>query len=415
MRTILVCFTLVAISIPALSQEKQGIIERDQKGIICSVEFSEKDNLAPQSAEDFFSSYLGINRQDNFEKTSSKSKRADFIHEHYDQYYKGVKVEGGGYNFHYRDNKMYFANGHYVNVESIVATPSVTSNDAIKDFLLYKGIDESEVTNVINELFIKEVQEKGSGDLAIKLVYRLYLESDNINNNEVGFVDAHMGGVITTEPRTTDVTGTFATRYSGSRQAETAIDPINGGYRLYDNTRGTVIHTRSLQNNTTNLSSAVELNDNNNNWTAAEHATSKNDMGLDVHWTLQKLYDYLYATHGINSFDDAGRSINAYVRYGINHDNAHWDPTLKVLYFGQGSTIFNPLASFDAVAHEFGHGITDFQIGWSGSDINKRAFHEGMSDIWGAILEQRIRPNSTWKIGEQITKTKPHLRNLQKY
>ena len=59
--------------------------------------------------------------------------------------------------------------------------------------------------------------------------------------------------------------------------------------------------------------------------------------------------------------------------------------------------LFDPLASIDIVAHEFGHGITDFQIGW-GNAGNEGAFNEGLSDIWGAIFEQTIRPSSTWQI-----------------
>ncbi len=68
--------------------------------------------------------------------------------------------------------------------------------------------------------------------------------------------------------------------------------------------------------------------------------------------------------------------------------------------------------TLDVVAHEFGHGITDFQIGWGGT-FDQNAFNEGMSDIWGAILEQRIQSDNIWKIGEQVTKNKPHLRNIQ--
>lgn len=78
----------------------------------------------------------------------------------------------------------------------------------------------------------------------------------------------------------------------------------------------------------------------------------------------------------------------------------------------KGVSKFKPLASLDVVGHEFGHGITDFQIGWGGT-FDQNAFNEGMSDIWGAILEQRIRPNNTWKIGEQVVENKPHLRNIQ--
>ena len=65
----------------------------------------------------------------------------------------------------------------------------------------------------------------------------------------------------------------------------------------------------------------------------------------------------------------------------------------------------------DAVAHEFGHGITDFQIGW-GLSGDPLAFHEGLSDIWAIILESRINPNYIWQIGEEITLNHGCTRNI---
>ena len=130
---------------------------------------------------------------------------------------------------------------------------------------------------------------------------------------------------------------------------------------------------------------------------------------------MQQIYDYL-ASKGINSFDDFGYDIHAYIRYGNTQqlkDNASWDMSLNVLRFGDGDIDFRPLASMDVVAHEFGHGITDFQINWTYSG-DRAAFHEGMSDIWGAILEYRIKGTSTyWKIGEQVTLGYQTLRNIQ--
>lgn len=70
------------------------------------------------------------------------------------------------------------------------------------------------------------------------------------------------------------------------------------------------------------------------------------------------------------------------------------------------------MASLDCVAHEFGHGITDFQIGW-GTTGDPRAFNEGLSDIWSAIMENRILPDSIWQMGEQITINFASTRNLK--
>ena len=265
------------------------------------------------------------------------------------------------------------------------------------------------------ELIIKEIPEKT--DTLPALVYRVYLYADFPQNREIGFIDAHTGSLRMTGPAFIDFSaqGTFTTRYSGSQQGIT--HHYQGGYHLVDSTRNAVIHTWNLEGRT-DISSRVELTDNDNNWTQAEHRPNNNDMGLDVQWALQGIYDRLYNTHNINSMDDDadndgnGFAINAHARYGDNHDNAYWIPTERVLLFGEGGDDFRSLASVDVVAHEFGHGITHFQIGWN-STIDQRAFNEGMSDIWAVIMEHRIRPNSVWQIGEQITKNHSCLRNIQ--
>lgn len=416
MKKIITLLPLLLTLIFGYSQKKQfGNIKKNKKGIISSVKFSSKleKNKIPLSANNFFKNYLEVSVNDNFRKTKHQSKKKEYIHDHFDQYYKNIKVDGGGYNFHYNNGRMFFANGNYIKVKNINVKPSISEQNAINLFVKHKKIEEK-VVNSVTDLLIKEIKdETNKTSSKALLVYRVYLESDDFNNTEVGYINAHTGKVEMTEPRLTHATGTFATRYSGTRQAQTS--PTTGGYRLFDNTRGANIHTKSLQNTSTTISSAVELIDNDNNWTAAEHSGNNNNMGLDVHWELQKIYDYLKNTYNINSYDDSGFAINAYVRYGNSsgsRDNAFWNSTQNVLLFGQGVSRFRPLASIDVVAHEFGHGITDFQIGW-GATFDQAAFNEGMSDIWGAIFEQRIRPSSTWHIGEQITLNKPYLRNIQ--
>lgn len=214
--------------------------------------------------------------------------------------------------------------------------------------------------------------------------------------------------MIFTEPIFTgySATGTFATRYSGSQQATTQFKDTT--FILLDSTRRALIHTLNLNNGYYNV---YELSDLDNNWTHGEHSASENDMGLDIHWGLQKIYDYLYNTYQINSFNDNGFPIRAYIHY-IEKDKAYWERDSHVLLFGDGNNDFKPIASIDAVSHEFGHGITQFQIGWQYSGI-EAAFDEGLSDIWGAILEFRIKPNSVWKIGEQVTLNYECYRNLQ--
>ncbi|MCK9292279.1 MAG: M4 family metallopeptidase, partial [Bacteroidales bacterium] len=415
MKKIIFAAILMVIAWSGFAQET--IFRKNSKGVLESVEFPTDDKhvTVPATAEVFFKEMLGIEPTDEFRKIDRKQRQEEFVHEHFEQYYKGIKVEGGGYNFHYKNNKMYFAHGHYINISDIDIQPAITKDEAMKSFAIYKKIPLQEVGDYHAEIIIKEIPT--TTDTIPLLVYKIYLYTDYRHNSEIGFVDAHTGEVVFTEPALIDFSeiGTFETRYSATQQG--IAHHYQGGYHLVDSTRGAIIHTWNLEGRTDvfnpiGITSAIELMDNDNNWTQAEHRPSNNDMGLDVQWALQGIYDRLYNTHNINSMDDDGFTINAYIRDGYDPDNAFWSPARRTLSFGEGGLNFRSLASVDVVAHEFGHGITHFQIGW-GSSGDPHAFNEGMSDIWGIIMEHRIRPNSVWQIGEQLTKNYNCLRDIQ--
>lgn len=393
---------------------KEPIIKKDRSGNIKSVEFpdSKSSNKIPSTSIEFFTTYLRINAMDEFKKEQQKQKDKEFINEHFDQYYNGIKVDGAGYNFHFKNGRMFLAHGRYVKIDNLNTIPTISPEKAKSCFAEFKKIQPSVITNFIAELIIKEIAIDSVSQS--KLVYRVYFFANHPNNNEVGYIDAQTGKVLLTEPSLINFaeTGTFETRYSGNQQGIT--ENYSGAYHLTDYTRGATIHTWNLSGST-NINNRVELSDADNNWTTAEHSTGENDMALDVHWALQQIYDRVNNVYGINSFNDNGYPIDAYIRYGTSNDdrdNAFWDHITNVLYFGDGALMFRPVVSLDVVAHEFGHGITDFQIGW-GSSGDPRAFSEGLSDIWGVIFENRIRPDSIWQIGEQVTLYFDCLRNLE--
>jgi len=339
----------------------------------------------------------------------------EYINEHFDQYYKGIRVDNGGYNFHYRSGKMFYAHGHYVKINDLNVNPSIIQEQARECFANFKKIPLDSIIDFISELLIKEIPAVGNDSVFLpKLVYKVYINSNHENNTEVGYIDAQTCRVLLTEPTKNYVaaTGTFFTRYSGTQQG---ITENTGSYHLVDLTRGAPIHTWNMRNST-NYNSKEDLTDYNNIWTTAEHGPLENDMALDVHWALQKIYDQLNSpAHGINSFDDNGWAITAHIKFGafdVDRDAAFWEPTLNVLCFGDGAVLFRPIASLDAVAHEFGHGITDFQIGWPITG-DQGSFNEGLSYIWATIMEYRIRPTTVWQIGEQITLNFQCLRNIE--
>lgn len=133
--------------------------KRNRDSVITSVRFNLSDTTIniPANEQDFFKTYLEISPEDEFVQVPHTSKREGFIHDRFDQYYKGIRVDEAGYNFHYKDGQMYFANGHYVQVSNLDATPHIGIDKAIDVFLKYKGIGKEDVTDTVTSLLVKEI------------------------------------------------------------------------------------------------------------------------------------------------------------------------------------------------------------------------------------------------------------------
>jgi len=81
-------------------KDKAGVVKKDKFGNVKSVEFLKENGKIPASVSNFLQEYLEIGSNDQFDMVDQKVKEIGNKHEHYDQYYKNIKVQGGGYNFH---------------------------------------------------------------------------------------------------------------------------------------------------------------------------------------------------------------------------------------------------------------------------------------------------------------------------
>ena len=116
-------------------------------------------------------------------------------------------------------------------------------------------------------------------------------------------------------------------------------------------------------------------------WNSADHTQRIlcQSAEVDALDHLARAFDYYTAKFGRNSLDDAGMTIRAYAHVRtldedgntIAYNNAYWDPNNEFLVFGDGEytgiygaygdlTFFS--GAFDVVAHEYAHGVTDFEI-----------------------------------------------------
>ena len=245
------------------------------------------------------------------------------------------------------------------------------------------------------------------------LVYHIFLFANIKGNDEVGMVDAKTGRVINSTKAFScaSSTGNFETYYyNGVRTGNTQY--YNNSYHLVDSSRQTIIKVADLHGNEYPYSSAYyqEITDNDNYWSKTEHLLGNQYYAFDVFWALQQIYDRLYSAHGINSYDDNGAQINAYINSGYGNNNAFWTPDYFSILITRDFTFVRPMISVDVVAHEFGHAIATANTNWdalvntySSLALDVNGFNEGLSDIWGTIMEYRIKGNtdSIWQFGEE--------------
>ena len=317
------------------------------------------------------------------------------------------------------------ANGRFIKIENLEVSPKLQEEEAIQIALDKTGASKYAWESEGMEKMLKE--ETGDetatyypeAELLIwhpyrenetHLAYKIKVYSLEPYNHEYIYVDASNGLILDRDPIAifSSATGTADTRYSSTQTLKT--DSYSSIYRLRDPSRGNGIETYDM-NEGTDFSNAVDFTDSDNNWTATEwHNTEMDDAALDAHWALQKIYDYFDDEHSRQSYDDADAKIKCYVHYRPNWDNAQWDDDRILL--GDGDDDYRILASFDVIAHEFGHGVCQetCDLEYEGES---GAINEGLSDIWAATIEEYCVPQKQeWRIGEEITLNTTALRAM---
>ena len=120
---------------------------------------------------------------------------------------------------------------------------------------------------------------------------------------------------------------------------------------------------------------------------------------------LGATFDFFWDIFERNSLDDEGLALSATVHFGRGYNNAFWDGQRMVFGDGDGYLFNRFTSSLDVIAHELTHGVTEdeaqliyfFQSG---------ALNESMSDVFGALVKQRLRKQKAqeadWLIGAEL-------------
>jgi Zn-dependent metalloprotease len=394
-------------------------VHRNEKGQISFAKIRDNDSTGPkmENAVPFLKQTLRVKADDEFRSIKEERDNLGFTHQRYQQYYKGIKVEGATYLVHAKDDNIKTINGEYASVDLNSIIPSIDVSTAVENALKtvnakkYVWSTSKDPSYPKGELVLsKSFANNKDWLLAWKVTISAIepLISENI------FVDAKTGEVVnrislichTNTPAIAD------TRYNGTKNITT--DSYSGSYRLREVRNGVNIQTMNFNHYTdaNNTSVATEFTDADNNWTNSEYNNiNRDNAALDAHWGAEVVLDYWKNIHNRNSLNNSGIDIKNYVHYGTNYTNAFWNSTTNSMYYGDGDFIFNALTPLDICAHELGHGVCQFtaNLQYQGES---GALNEGFSDIWGATIEYYGDPTKQrWQIGEDLGITLRYMNN----
>ena len=374
-----------------------------------------------------------LNRLNKYIPTYSNTDETGRKHEHFQQYYKGLKIEFGVIITHSINDKVYLINGEIYNASEVNSTPTISALEAFNKILdskpntkyLWESLQDAIAMNYSKPngelLFLPNIKTG-----VVNLAYKFDIYSiEPLARDEI-FVDAHSGNILYSNPIikhansinnsnnvevSASVDGTANTKYSGTRTIKTTYDTPTQKYILKDDTRGGGIQTFNSARTTTYPT--TNFSDIDNNWTTAEFNNANKDIGaLDAHWGAEMTYDFWKNIFNRNSYDDNGTMLKSYVHYRSNANanlvNAFWNGS--VMSYGDGNNSVSILTSLDVCAHEIGHGVCSATANLAYQN-QSGAINEGLSDIWGACIEHYGRTGSilppfatgVWKIAEDLS------------
>ncbi|MBF9141572.1 M4 family metallopeptidase [Hymenobacter properus] len=407
------------------------------------VQFSAEGKAAYRgvSAEDVLRQQLALTNADQMRSTRVKTDALGYTHEKFAQYYQGIRVEHADYTVHAKGGAVESISGDFEKLTNFNTTPALSASAALTRALAHVGATKYMWQDVAEEAGLKQETNNSAatyypqGELVIVrnglttnasekgqpvLAWKFNIYAQEPVSRALIYVDAHTGQVVLQDNiiKHAGATGTFATAYSGTRTF--ADGTTTGGYFLRETTRGLGIQTFNMKKGT-QYARAVDFVDADNNWTSAEYNNANFDwVAGDAHVGAQLTYDYWKTVHGRNSYDNAGAIIKSYVHYSRSYENAYWDGVRMT--YGDGATRFRPLTALDVCGHEIGHAVCENTANLTYSN-ESGAMNEGLSDIWGASIEDYAvnhlgvtssgaKPKSTWLIGEEIDKQQAALRSM---
>lgn len=283
------------------------------------VDLSKENKTTEQLSKDF-NSWFNLDTNHSFVLLSSKTDELNLTHNYYQQYYKGVLIEGAILMLHAKNGIVYASNGQIAQFEKTDVNPIVSIDNAV---IIAK--EHLKVTDLINTYPVETIIAKIPNGVSFdyKFVQKVRIDSANPFIMANVYIDANNGNVLNTVSLVTncmstdsekviekkpfmpfkydvsnsenvvlaDTPATANTMYSGTQSIVT--DSYNGAYRLRDNARK--IETYDATNATALLTSgftnATDYSNNSTTWGTFPTLTSFTISSISQNWWYSAIGD----------------------------------------------------------------------------------------------------------------------------
>lgn len=437
--TLTFCFNLFSQQANVNPQLDIKIVNKNNQ-LPSYIVFSNAAVAAPTSAtiNDWFRSNLGANAEFKLMPMGTQIDFGGTHHTRYRQYYQQLPVEGSMVITHSKNGVMRSLNGTYYPSLNINTKPSIIEAEALNKAMSLYNNAVFAWQNPEAEQMLKAIQHNPmatyfpKGELVIvgknfsqqpqdfRLAYKFNIYTTAPLSKQYVYIDALNGELLGTEEliHTTEVKGIAQTGFHGTQSIQCdSLAPDS--FILREFGRGGGIETLNAQRGN-RLDSSIAFISNSSNWML--NNADKDEVALDVHWGLEKTYDYYQEKLLRNSINDSGYKLTALVHVNNKYNNAYWDG--QFVNFGDGDgTKYKPFTAIDICGHEVSHGLTQVTAGLRYRS-ESGALNESYSDIFGKCVEYYALPDSfTWIVGNKIqyngdflrSMSNPKLKNHPKY
>ncbi|MBK8923652.1 MAG: M4 family metallopeptidase [Saprospirales bacterium] len=351
------------------------------------------DTNALMARTNIFQRYYQIKSTDELRLMRTKTDHLGVKREKFQQYYKGVPVDGATVTVHTsKAGRVTLLSGFFVGLPETSVRPAVSAERALAAAIAHVGARQYKWDDPKEEALLKKMTGNPNathypkGELVIaeatsgeKTRYRNFVLAWKFDIREVEglldkrvFINATTGQLIKSFPLAIECDpGTAATTWHGNQTIQTDFNGAN--FILFDDCPGHATIS------TVQEAGLAEYTDADNIWNAAGQtgpATS--------HYYGRETIDYYAAIHGRNSYDDGGGGIQLRHRAGMA--NAFWSGG-GVIVLGANANDARYYNTLDVVAHEFTHGVveTEAALVYQGES---GALNESFADILGETCER---------------------------